>query len=307
MFPKPSNDYPPKIFELKGRSLMAALELHARIQNDLLPALWSDVRAAQTRRDFKVQNKGLIDAIGLNDVFVKVAVIDGTAPRAYAHRTASFFHPGDRSRVYLYAPVDYRGDYFIPEDAELLPESEAQKIDIGLWACGHSQPAFVAVPLSGPRGIALPGDFNANDDRQNCRRESPPFDGRARYALVRSFENSKFGYFNAGAVDDVSWYDQFTFDVRIGVDDHGAPEVYIKPVAVADGRDLRLRDNGTFVAVPVADGYYRADPRPQTAGGMVMRDLIAAVPPLSPEKIWDIADERDYCSGIVPPPKPEKW
>ena len=307
MFPKPSNDYPPQIFELKGRSLSAALELHARIQNDLLPALWSHVRAAQTLRGFKVENKHLLDAIGLKDLFVKVVAVEGTSPRAYAHRTASFFHPGDRSRAYLYAPVDYKGDFFMPEDAVLLSDSEAEILDRGLWGGDHSQPAFVAVPPSGPRGVALPEDFNAEDERQNCRREAAPFDWRAKHALVRSFENSKFGYFSAGVVDGVSWYDQFSFDVKLGVDDHGAPEVYIKPVAVADGRDLRLRDNGTFIAVPAADGYYRADPRRDTAGGMVMRDFIAAVPPLSPEKIWDMADERDHISGIAPPPRPTNW
>lgn len=307
MFPKSSQAHPPQMFELKGRSLAAALELHARIQNELLPGLWAHIRATQTLHSFKVENKHLIDALGLNSLFVTVEMIDGTAPRAYAHRTSSFFHPGDRSRVYLYAPVDYKGDHFVPEDAELLSDSDAEKIDRGLWACGHSQPAFVAVPPVGPRGVALPAGFNPDDEGQNYCRESAPFDWRAKHALARSFENAKFLYFREGVVEGVSWHDRFRFDVKLGIDDRGAPEVYIKPVAIEDKRDLRLRDNGTFIAVPAADGYYRADPRPETAGGMVMCGFIAAVPPLAAETIWGMADERDSNRGIVPPPKPESW
>lgn len=293
------------VYELKGESLISAYALDSLQQmtaHDLTRTYNGDKDA------YKADIDMLLHQLGQKTPSTRISLTEGSAPRAYAHYPAVFFHPGDNTRAYMFAPVDFKGRYFMPADAVKLTENQAKTISIGLWAGGWSDPAPVT-PVIPAHGIPMPMDFDRRSPLQNYEHFSPPF-AADQSAMVVKVLNSTRDYLTAQkAIGSVQTGDEFVFKCQMTYEDGGRPGL----IACAERKDnqarLPMKDNVYFLAERMAApiGYYKITPNKKYAGGLALQSFLDAVPTLSPERIWDFCNRQDHNRLITPPKTQEQY
>ena len=294
----PHNDINKSVFyELKGKSLAAALDLHGKMHDELLPALKTlqaakkgsllsmlratmqvmpillgqkDVSYAQAAKAFSNEDflplvhafqakyKDLYDATGQNSRAVKISYTEGSYPRAYAHTPQLYFHPVYKNnRVVLIAPVDYKDRTFQPEDAVPLSDGEAKVLCEGLWLGGHSDPVPV-IHRRTPYGVQTPPDF---DLQTSFYTQYPtPFDPRKTDELVRVFNNIMKGLIKDGAVPGMDNPEDVSLSCSIVDHENGRPKILVALFNKNDHTPLTLKDNAYFTIRPDL-GAYEVVPR----------------------------------------------
>lgn len=327
------------VYELKGESLRAARTLSEKMHSALLPAtkilhaaqdgkILSRIKAAMEiapillgqnavsiadavrsfaqgdmrplKDAFKEKYKTLYDATGQNHRAVMVKLIDGCPPRAYAHTPALYFHPGDDTRVYMYAPVDYKNHAFVPQDAETLSPDQADVITRGLWAHGWSEPVPVLRPAA-PYGVQTPPDFDAALSR--AERHPAPFDHRKTAKLLMVFNNIQKSLVELQAIPGVDNADDVGVECEIVTRPDNRPGLLARVFHKHTGETLTYKENAYFKPVQLKE-FAEIQPQLQTADGMALQSLFDEIPPLPPADIWKICDDADDRSGIQKPPLP---
>ncbi len=290
-----------KVYELKGKSLVAVLTLREKVISELRPVMTSLVGSAAA---FHEKHKDLYEAAGMNSRSIKVNVIQGCHPRAYAYTPEVFFHPHDSSRAYMYAPTDFKGRSFIPEDGLLLTQEQSETVAMGLWSGGWSDPLPVVYNRP-PYGVQVPSDFDPNAADQNFAYADAPFDHKQASRLMKAIEYGKHFYTSENAIVGVKEPEDFSFDSFILCEDDGRPSLMARAVRKSDGAVLEIKPNFSFTPIAVGDkGFYKLVPVPKTAGGMAFKSFFDAIPTLSPEEVWKACDAADISHFIAPPPPP---
>ncbi len=159
------------VYKLAGRSLEAALLLERELAKELLtvPVLQKG-KINDIRDSWDGMYKGLLARLekespdvltltGLNSPAVQVFQGPQTLPRAYVEFPKIFSSPKKTPEYFMYAPVDYKGRYFVPADAVLLTDKEEQIINNRLFAGGWLGNAPI-VSVKKP-GVATPADYVA--------------------------------------------------------------------------------------------------------------------------------------------------
>ncbi|MDE1151752.1 MAG: hypothetical protein PW788_04365 [Micavibrio sp.] len=157
-------------FELKGESLAAAKRLGAEIEKELqtvkplqtgrmdhIQQSWNDFYDGLTRR-LEKEAPEVLQATGLTSPATQVFQGKQTLPRAYLEYPAIFLSPEKEPRYFMYSPVDYKGDFFTPQDAKLLGDKKNAVVGELLFAGGWLGNA----PLVSRKksGVSTPADYN---------------------------------------------------------------------------------------------------------------------------------------------------
>ena len=291
------------LYELKGKSLAAALTLHEKVLSELMPALHASAKGP-VLKGFRDQYKDLFDSAGLNSRAIKIHVIQGCHPRAYSFSPEIYFHPADRTRAYMYTPTDFKGRSFVPQDGLRLSAEETKIISMGLWAGGWSSPEPV-VQGRAPHGVQMPVDFDPNDPAQNFSYADAPFDKKTSSKLLSAMERSKPFYIADNAIAGVTDPEEFTFKCILICEDNGRPGLLAKAMRHSDGTALTMKPNAFFTPQAVGtDGFYKLTPHPKTAGGGAFKSFFDAIPSMSAEEVWKACDAADLANFIMPPPPP---
>lgn len=328
------------LYELKGQSLDAALDLHRRMRNELIPAYKAlnamadgkdslavikavtevtpillgqkavaikDAVAAFRAGDFKplveafkAKYKNLYDATGQNTRSIQVKHIDGGYPRAYAVTPTLYFHPFDAQKIFMYVPVDYKGQSFEPQDAILLDRKQSDTIGMGLWAGGHSDPVPVIHRVD-PYGVETPKDFDPSVSL--CEKHPAPFDHTKTAMLLKVFNNIQKYVVEVGALPGIESPDDIELKCEIITNANNRPGLLATAFNKHTGERLIFKENAYFRPVPVGT-MFDIQPQEKFAGGMALQSFFDAIPDLPADKIWDICDEADRQSFIQPPPRP---
>lgn len=159
----------PVVYELGGRSRDAAEALAGEMRREL------DVRPSSSLADRDAVHAGLADRLkreqpelleltGLTSPVVCVYKRQESWPRAYREYPCIFMSPETRPRYFMYAPVGYRGEHFVPPDARRLSEIEAQHAGNLLFAGGWLGNAPV-VELK-KAGVPVPSDYQSPSARE---------------------------------------------------------------------------------------------------------------------------------------------
>lgn len=328
------------LYELKGQSLAAALDLHRRMRNELIPAYKAlnamadgkdslavikavaevtpillgqkavaikDAVAAFRAGDFKplveafkAKYKNLYDATGQNTRSIQVKHIDGGYPRAYAVTPTLYFHPFDAQKIFMYVPVDYKGQSFEPQDAILLDRKQSDTIGMGLWAGGHSDPVPVIHRVD-PYGVETPKDFDPSVSM--CEKHPAPFDHTKTAMLLKVFNNIQKYVVEVGALPGIESPDDIELKCEIITNANNRPGLLATAFNKHTGERLIFKENAYFRPGPVGT-MFDIQPQEKFAGGMALQSFFDAIPDLPADKIWDICDEADRQSFIQPPPRP---
>lgn len=328
------------VYKLEGKSLTAALELNRRMRHELIPAFKAlnamkdgtdrlavikavaevtpillgqktvaikDAVAAFRAGDFKLlveafkaKHKGLYDATGQNTRSIQVKHIDGGYPRAYAVTPTMYFSPASSQEVFMYVPVDYKGQSFEPQDAVLLDKKQSETIGMGLWAGGHSDPVPVVHRVD-PYGVETPEDFDHTVSM--CEKHPAPFDHTQTAMLLKVFNNIQRYVVEVGALPGIESPDDVELKCEIITRANNRPGLLAAAFNKHTGERLVFKENAYFRPVPVGT-MFDIQPQEKFAGGMALQSFFDAIPNLPAEKIWDICDEADRQSFIQPPPRP---
>ena len=158
------------LFELTGESLSSALRLEWEIRKELetvtpqQTGYMNEIRdswnAFYTNLQKRLEQEApeLLAATGLTAPSVQVNHGKDTWPRAYEHFPQIFSSPEREPRYFMYAPVDYKGDHFTPQDGRLITGREEAKIGTLLFADGWLDNAPVFAKQKS--GTTLPPDYN---------------------------------------------------------------------------------------------------------------------------------------------------
>jgi hypothetical protein len=301
------------VYTLKGRSLNAA-KTYYKMQEELYEtgttADW-DSKTAQERRDIRKNfsdnlrqnHPDIIEALGMNQTAVQVRSYRKGQPRAYTARPECYAAIPERDQFYIYSHVDYKGNHFVPPDAVLQTEKEAELIGGMLWAGGWSTPIMV-VPQS-RHGIALPADFNAKTHqtlKQSHLGDNPkrPYRffmaGGAALATLNQLEQDKEVYsqritqlFDAiknltptlvheNAIPGITAAKDVYFNSSLSTDTNGRPVPRISPRRDGSGEPLPLASNSAFTALPAGHHDYVIVPNLTSALGQALQAALDAIP-----------------------------
>lgn len=326
-------------YELKGESLRAAHTLLEKINRELLPAtkilhaardgqILSRIKAAMeiapillgqnavsiadavksfNQGDMRILNeafenkyKALYDATGQNHRAIKVKLIESCPPRAYAYTPALYFHPDDETRIYMYAPVDYKNDAFVPQEAEALSQDKAEIATRSLWIDGWSDPA-PALRLNDPYGVQTPPDFDAA--LSLAERHPAPFDHRKMAKLLMVFNNIQKWLVDLQAIPGIDNADDVGVECEIVTRTDNRPGLLARIFNKHTGETLHYKENAFFKPVLMKE-FADIQPQPHTAGGKALQGFFDEIPALPPEEIWKICDAEDVLRGIQKPPMP---
>ncbi len=328
-------------YELKGKSLEAVQTLFGHIRKELMPAVrltqslkkndyMGRVKLAMMvtpiltgckpdtvfaaikaigKRDavpllsaFEEKYKDLYDAVGRNARAIQIRLVDGGYPRAYAHTPVCYFHPADHKRAVMFVPVDYKGESFVPQDAEKLSNDEARHIDYGLTSGGHSS-TMSAIAQVFPYGVATPADFDPQSPTQRYEHFPAPFDHKKAAHVLECLERCKRYLVDVGAIEGVKYPNEFTFKSFLTTEHDGRMGIIAQAISLKDNATLSMKANACFTPEPIGDAY-KMVPTPKTAGGQAFQSIMDSVPPLSAEDIWLISDAADREFSTPPPPLP---
>lgn len=157
------------IFELSGESLEAAKRLEDEIRKELetvkpmnsgnmlaIQKSWESFYKGLVAR-LQQEQPGLLAQTGLAAPAVQVQEGKDSLPRAYVEFPAIFSSPEEEPRYFMYVPVDYKGDYFKPEDGAQVDDAKAAQIDDLLFAGGWLGNAPLVTMTK--EGTATPADY----------------------------------------------------------------------------------------------------------------------------------------------------
>lgn len=160
------------VFELKGRSLDAALRLEAALRQAIddadpkpksegylneIQASW-DKFYADFQKRLAAEQPDLLELAGLNARTVQVRHEKGTLPRAYSEVPHIFSSPEQNPRYFMYVPVDYKGGHYTPVDGVHLDDQQTQHVDNLLFAGGWLGNAPLVTAKK--QGVATPADYD---------------------------------------------------------------------------------------------------------------------------------------------------
>lgn len=240
----------------------------------------------------------LLDDLGFNHRAIQVKNYTGGLNRAYEENPSCYIAPHKPHQIYLYAPIDYRGQHFVPKDATRLSDAEEKRVGLMLWSGGWSNPITL---LTGQRqGTALPGDFDParHQTIEASHLGSDPARpyrffkaaGETLTALTQKdrlkeqYQNSvqqlytmvdglKAAFIKAGAITAVSSEDEFYFNFMLGGDAEGQKKLELSARRTDTGDRLDLRDNAWFTTKDDV-----ITPNPATAEGQSLQAAFNAIP-----------------------------
>ena len=156
------------VYELQGKSLAAAKALDAEVQKDLAKHTEApntpNLRAVFLDR-MNNDHPDLVAQTGIEHRAICVRVEHDGTQSAYTETPVIHKTPNAEPRFIMYAPIDYKGHHFEPEDAILLDDQMQSIYASGLFAGGWSNgnPVF---PES-RRITPVPDDFDVQTHRKN--------------------------------------------------------------------------------------------------------------------------------------------
>jgi hypothetical protein len=224
-------------------------------------------------------------------------------PRAYAAGPECYTAIPERDLYYIYSHVDYKGEYFVPPDAELQDAEQAKKIGSMLWAGGWSNPITV-VPQN-RHGVALPADFKAKTHhtlKQNHLGDNPkrPYrffmaggetlaalDQLAKdkeiysqriTAMLDTFKKLTPLMLAENAVPGITKAQDIYFNSSVATDPAGRPVLRVSPRREGTGEVLPLLNCSAFTAITTGHNEYIILPNMASEQGRALQDSINAVP-----------------------------
>lgn len=273
-----------------------------------------DVSAAYARIEARLvsDNPDILEATGLGSPVVQVVTFAEGLPRAYLEWPDIYVADlGDgREKLYMYSPVAYNGEHFVPEGARELEQPEADQVGQFLFAGGWNTPASVF--FKARRGTETPGDF---DPERHSHREEFSQPGRVHksfLALGRSLELLDDYRFRKAQWEEAcqTLNDEISRIVAVEL-----AEMLVPQLAAGDsyraqgswryggnlgertkflmsaraegninfldaGKSLKIEDNVWFTATPSFGGDYIVEPNTETEEGRELQRLFEAVPPV---------------------------
>lgn len=156
------------IYKLKNEARAAAMKLLV-LENELLQEERLNANTPITKNlvrhnvmsDLKKKAPELIEELGLNIPAVKIRQHDDAHPRAYEEYPfiCTTVSDGETADVFVYSPIDYKGEHHKPLNAKRVPDSDMITTDFG------DQVYKESAMLNGPyldkpdRGTTMPADF----------------------------------------------------------------------------------------------------------------------------------------------------
>lgn len=168
------------VYELSGRALAAAKQLEQEIRTELETV--SVMRSGNVRDmedSWNAMYQGLLARLateapdvlkytGLTSPCVRVFEGVQTFPRAYQEYPHIFTSPEQNPRYFMYAPLDYKGDHFVPADSKRLSGKAEEKTGDLLFAGGWLGNAPIVNVKR--EGVATPADYVA-PSKSDLRKE----------------------------------------------------------------------------------------------------------------------------------------
>ncbi len=293
------------VYELKGVSLGNAYALDNLLlmkKKDIARVYGGVAEAYQADVDL------FMECLGQKSAATRITMIDGGAPRAYAHYPAVYRHPDDKMRAYMIAPIDFKGRHFMPPQATMLHGKDAAAVIDML--CPTDKPHVKAIaPVIKPQGIPMPMDFDPQSSLQIFDRYEAPFEAD-KVALLKKVMNNIRDYLaQEKAVVGVSLPEDFAFQCHMTYEKDGRPGLIACAERKSDQARLAMKANCYFTPEPVSAplGFYKIVPSAKYAGGMALQSFFDAMKSLSKDDVWNIGNEWDKAAGITPPQKPEDY
>jgi len=157
------------VYALAGRALEAAQRLEQELRKELqtVPVKQSG-NLKEIGDSWDAMYKGLLTRLareapevlaltGLKAPATQVFKGPQTLPRAYAEHPQIFTSPEEKPLYFMYAPVDYKGNHFVPADSVQLNDKQTAKVDNLLFAGGWLGNAPIVSVKK--RGVATPADY----------------------------------------------------------------------------------------------------------------------------------------------------
>ncbi len=293
------------VYELKGASLgdAYALDNLARMTSkDIARVYGGDTDAHQADVDlFK-------ECLGQKSAATRIMLVDGGAPRAYAHYPAVYRHPDDNMRAVMIAPIDFKGRHFMPLQASMLNRKDSAAVVATLYPADKPQ-ATPITPVLKPHGIPVPMDFDPRSPLQIFDRYEAPFDA-AKVALLKKVMNNIRDYLaTEKAVVGANLPDDFTLKCYMTYEQDGRPGLIACAERTKDQARLAMKANCYFTPEqhPRLLGFHKIVPSAKYAGGMALQSFFDSIKSLSKDDVWNICNDWDKAAGIKPPQKPEEY
>ncbi|MGZ9097187.1 MAG: hypothetical protein ACXW30_02690 [Micavibrio sp.] len=304
------------VYELKGKSARAAVIFYNLLESahKANPIDWQGKNMLEIRKladEFytkfleKIQpsNQKVYATLGLDQQQIQIQGYKDGQPRAYADRPACYLGSETPRKFYMFCPVDYKNQHFVPEGAIRLTEAQAEKIGQQLWAGGWSDP--VTVIPSKRVGTALPADFDPAkhivlDSHHLADDANKPYrffkaggqtlatlnaldQAKTTYSaktsqLFKALDSLKTKLFDAGAIKGVATAKDFYFNFSLGTDSAGRPALQISARREGTGQPLNIEHNSWFKAHGKAGGDYFVEPDAGTAEGLALKAFFDAIP-----------------------------
>lgn len=158
------------MFELKGTSLLAAQRLEREVLKELetvkpkstgylneIQDSWNSFYDGLIRR-LSAEAPEVLALTGLNAATIQVMGGGKDAlPRAYREFPQIYLSPEEPPRYFMGVPVDYQGNFFRPQDAQLLDNAETERAADLLFAGGWLGNAPLVTRKK--EGVATPADY----------------------------------------------------------------------------------------------------------------------------------------------------
>lgn len=293
------------VYELHGSSLNDALTLAALLRmkpKDIDHAYGDDDRAYRADIDLYKE------CLGQSRPATCITMVDGCAPRAYAHYPAIYRRPDDQKRAYMVTPIDFKGRHFMPLQAVMLNPAESAAVIGALHSAGKPH-AHAIAPARKPHGMPVPMDFDPRSPLQNFIRYEPPFEPD-KVALLKKVMNNIRDYLaTEKAIAGVSLGEEFSFRCHMTYEKDGRPGLIACAERNRDQARLAMKANCYFTpaALPRLPGYHKIVPSTKFAGGMALQSFFDAMATLTPDDVWRRCSQSDKDQGIKPPKTPTEY
>ena len=293
------------LFELKGKSLQAALDLEKELEKEIarvkpkntgnladIQGSWKNLYVGLLTR-LEKENPDLLIATGLHQAAIQIREMPDSYPRAYLEYPQIFLSPEKSPRYFMYAPIDYKGDFFKPQDALAVTDKKQERAIGELLFAGGWLGNAPLIDMQ-RQGTALPKEYQAlmSDTFSSAAKKSDILcfiaAGRS-LAIVHEYEAAKASY-------DAAVSKMFE-DVRVMVESAYPPgtdksDVYVnmsysehKRDGANSGIEISVgsrRAGGNRVPMPENPHYNLSGDyiffRDDTQEGRVLKALCGAVP-----------------------------
>lgn len=269
--------------------------------------------------EVKARAPELFEACGFGHESICVRKPHGLFYRSYKQSPDIFAAPTEKAEYYMYVPVDYKGEHFVPKDAVLLNEKEAERAGNLLFAGGWLGNAPI---LSSPdAGCHKPADFDPNKhdfwepDERSRQQEYRYFkaggltlelleDFQHRQAEVAEDRNAIIDYIKSelnyilreGVENKLDLRRNYSLGFLIGRNrEDGSLEIEcnVQQTDGGFGERIVLKDNDLFDIEPAKEGRRPTiKPHDRTKKAAKLKSMMDA--------IWDDPHYGDYKDLIYP-------